>query len=94
MSKVYKLPEIAYSEMDYQGRGTIKEEDFYKTLLCYRLPYTQDQLRDFFKKEQLFSQGKNNEMDFELFKKTFFPHRFSGNDESREEPDTLMDEFN
>lgn len=93
MSKVYKLPEIAYSEMDYEGKGCIREEDFYKALLCYRLPFTREELHEFFNKEQLFSQGKQGQMNFEVFKKSFFPHRFSGNDESREEPDTLVEEL-
>ena len=59
--------------MDFNGKGVVTEEDFFKTLLIYRLPYSRDEISDFFRKEGLFAQRQDGTMDFELFKKTFFP---------------------
>ena len=75
MHKVYKLPEAAFSDMDYNGRGYIEEADFFKTLICYRLPFTNEELAEFFHKEKLFRQRADGTADFEQFTKTFFPHR-------------------
>lgn len=65
----------AFSDMDFNGKGTVYEQDFFKTLLIYRLPFTQDEIAEYFKKEKIFTSRADGSMDFELFKKTFFPSR-------------------
>ena len=61
--------------MDFSGKGTVQEQDFFKTLLIYRLPFSTEEISDFFQKEKLFQQRGDGTLDFELFKKTFFPSR-------------------
>ena len=34
--------------MDFNGRGIIHEEDFFKTLLIYRLPFSKEEISEFF----------------------------------------------
>jgi hypothetical protein len=61
--------------MDFGGKGIVYEEDFFKTLLIYRLPFSSEEISEFFKQEKIFKQRPDGSMDFELFKKTFFPSR-------------------
>lgn len=63
--------------MDFSGKGQVYEQDFFKTLLIYRLPFSHEEIADFFKEERFFSQRGDGSMDFELFKKFFFPSRDS-----------------
>ena len=64
--------------MDFNGKGYIQEEDFFKTLLCYRLPFSKDELHNFFREEKIFKHKADGTITFELFKKTFFPNRDGG----------------
>lgn len=59
--------------MDFNGKGVVYENDFFKTLVIYRLPFSQEELSEFFAKEKIFKQRSDGGMDFELFKKVFFP---------------------
>ena len=61
--------------MDFSGRGFVHESDFFKTLLIYRLPFSTEEISEFFKQERVFQQRADGTLDFELFKKTFFPSR-------------------
>jgi hypothetical protein len=61
--------------MDFSGKGTIQEQDFFKSLLIYRLPVSQEEISEFFRNEKIFKQKADGTLDFELFKKTFFPSR-------------------
>ena len=64
--------------MDFNGRGIVFEEDFFRTLLIYRLPFSQEEIKEWFAKERMFKQrGEDGGMDFEIFKKVFFPYRDS-----------------
>jgi hypothetical protein len=40
--------------MDFNGKGIVYEADFFKTLICYRLPFTKDEIQEYFAKEKLF----------------------------------------
>lgn len=61
--------------MDFNGKGVVYEQDFFKTLLIYRLPFSHEELSEFFEKERIFKQRGDGSMDFEFFKKVFFPSR-------------------
>lgn len=64
--------------MDFNGSGIITEENFLKSLLIYKLPFTVDEMKEFFRKEKFFkTRGESGEvgMDYEFFKKTFFSFR-------------------
>jgi translation elongation factor EF-4 len=65
--------------MDFNGSGYISEEHFLKSRMIYKLPFSQEEIKDFFKKEKYFkpiSDGVAG-MDYEFFKKTFFAFRDS-----------------
>lgn len=68
MKNVFKIPEAAFAGMDFNGKGYIEEEDFFQTLLNYKLPYTKAEIQAFFKYEKLFSRQPNQRIDFEAFK--------------------------
>ena len=61
--------------MDFNGKGVIHEEDFFRTLLIYRLPFSKEDIQAFFANEKVFQQRPEGGLDFELFKKIFFPYR-------------------
>jgi hypothetical protein len=65
--------------MDFNGSGIITEENFLKSLLIYKMPFSQEEIKDFFKQAKYFklmSDGSTG-MDYEFFKKTFFAFRDS-----------------
>ena len=41
----------------------------------FKLPFTKEELSDYFKSERIFNQRSDEGMDFEQFKKAFFPFR-------------------
>ena len=61
--------------MDFSGKGSVQESDFFRTLLIYRLPFSTEEITDFFRSEKIFQQRGDGTLDYELFKKTFFPSR-------------------
>lgn len=68
MKNVFKIPDTAFAEMDFNGKGYIEEENFFHTLLSYKLPYSKDEIKEFFKFEKLFIRAPEGKMDFEAFK--------------------------
>ena len=72
MKSLYKVAKIAFSEMDFNGKGYIEQDDFFN-LLNFKLPYSKEEINEFFAYEKLFSRLKDGHMPFELFKKEFFP---------------------
>ncbi|CAI2381224.1 unnamed protein product [Moneuplotes crassus] len=86
MKKVFKIPEQAFADLDFEGKGYLIEKDFFHTILNYKLPYTQEQIKEFLDYEKLFVRSPKGQMNFEGFKKAFFPKRFAGsNDDAHEE---------
>ena len=71
--------------MDFTGKGYITEEDFLNSLIMTRIPYSKEDVKEFFKQFNLFSSTGNSKGDkknnpvpvngisFDKFKKTFFP---------------------
>ena len=72
---VYRGPDKAYASMDFTGVGHISEESFLGSMVIkQRLDFTTDELRDFFLLANMFKGGGG--MNFDSFKKTFFPHLY------------------
>jgi len=46
MRRIYKTVDTAFSQMDFSGQGKIREEDFFKTLVKYKLPFSQSVRRN------------------------------------------------
>jgi len=42
MKIIYKTVTNAFSDLDYTGKGKVKEEDFFRTLVIYKLPYSRE----------------------------------------------------
>lgn len=61
--------------MDFNGNGVVIENDFFHTLLRYKLPFTREEIHEFFESESYFKRRGNGTMDYETFKKIFFPKR-------------------
>lgn len=73
MKSQYKVPNIAFAEIDFNGNGFVEEEDLIMSLTNFRLPYTKEEVQNYFKVEKLFSRFPDGKMPYELFKKEFFP---------------------
>lgn len=58
--------------MDFTGIGSIQESDFLNSMVVRRANFTQEELKDFFFLTNMFKGG----MNFDSFKKTFFPHLY------------------
>jgi Ca2+-binding EF-hand superfamily protein len=58
--------------MDFTGIGSITEQDFLNSLVCKKINASQEELEDFLFLSNLFRNG----MNFDNFKKTFFPHLY------------------
>lgn len=78
MKNLFKAPENAFGEMDFNGHGYIEERDFFHTLLNYKLPYSKDEVIQLFNHEKWFHRAPEGKLNFELFKKSFFPQSISG----------------
>ena len=72
LKNTYRGPDKAYGSMDYTGRGFISQDDFLSSMVCTRIPYSREDLIEFFKQNNLFS-SENEGITFDMFKKTFFP---------------------
>lgn len=59
--------------MDFTGIGLITEDDFLTSMICTKVDFTPEELKDFFFLSNLFKSGG---MNFDSFKKTFFPHLY------------------
>lgn len=42
MKIIYKTVTNGFSDLDYTGKGKVKEEDFFRTLVIYKLPFTKE----------------------------------------------------
>lgn len=91
MKKVFKIPEQAFAAMDFGGKGYMVEDDFFHTLLNYKIPYKEEEVREYFKYEKMFIRLPEGRMDFEAFKKAFFPKRFEGEDDNIKEEEFKLE---
>ena len=72
LKNVFRNPEYAYSSMDFTGIGQITEETLMNSRVVQKLGFSIEDLKDFFKMSNIFANG----MNFDTFKKTFFPHLY------------------
>lgn len=89
MKSLFKTAEHAFAEMDFNGNGYIEEEDFFHTLLSYKLPYSKDEVKSFFAYEKWFKRVPDGRLNYEQFKKAFFPHMVPGTTDEGENEDEL-----
>jgi hypothetical protein len=63
--------------MDFNGKGVITESDFCNGIIVKRLHFDMADIKDMLYKENLFVQGdRSSKIDYDLFKKAFFPYLF------------------
>ena len=89
MRDLYRGPDKAYASMDFTGVGIITEDIFLQSFIVKKLhQYSEVEMRDFFFITDMFgSSNGNSGMNFDSFKKTFFPHLYliQEGDESEDE---------
>jgi hypothetical protein len=69
---------LAFTAIDFTGKGIIKKEDFLDSLVVQkRIKFTNEELQMFFKAYNIFCNGRNDEgIIFDKFKKIFFPQMY------------------
>jgi hypothetical protein len=78
---LYRGPDRAYAALDFTGVGYVTEQDFLSSMICKRMPFTIEEIKDFFFQSNSFA-GKPASgvpiggMNFDSFKKSFFPHLY------------------
>ena len=81
---LYRGADKAYNALDFSGIGYITERDFLTSLICKRMinntsaeggGYSEEDLKDFFYQTGAFLSSDGG-MNFDSFKKTFFPHLY------------------
>ena len=73
---MYRQAEVAYSALDFSGLGYITMEAFLNCIIVKdRVPFSEEQIRLYFKEYNLFPDGKPG-IDFDNFKKNFFPQHY------------------
>ena len=82
LQNLYRAPDRAYAAMDFTGIGAIHESDFMNSLAIKRSNLPIEELKDFFYLSNMFG---TNGMNFDSFKKTFFPHLYLIQDENEME---------
>lgn len=76
LKSTYHSTEGAYAAFDFSGLGYITEEMFLNhQLVVGRIPFTVDEIKTFFREYNLFSSAKPG-IDFDSFKKFFFPQHY------------------
>ena len=56
---IFRHPERAYATMDFHGRGYITEEDFLCCIVMKRIPFSREEVKDFFKQFNLFTSKQS-----------------------------------
>lgn len=77
---LYRAADKAYSSMDFTGIGYITEEDFLNSMAFSKLGYSKEELKEFVELSGMFKKETKG-MNFDTFKKTFFPHLYLINDD-------------
>jgi len=57
MQKLYKTPETAFAYIDFNGKGYVEEEDFFKASIKFKIPFSEEDIREVFAKERIFSKN-------------------------------------
>jgi hypothetical protein len=45
---LYRGPDKAYAALDFTGVGYVTEQDFLNSLIIKRIPFSEEELKDFF----------------------------------------------
>ena len=93
MKGLFKTAENAFAEMDFNGNGYIRENDFFHTLLNYKLPYSKEEVLALFEHEKWFIRAPEQRLNYELFKKSFFPQNYVGEEHEEEKDEVNFDEI-
>lgn len=83
---IYRGPDKAYAALDFSGVGYVTLQNFVDSIICKRLPFTEEEIRDFFFQTNAFAgnaQVLAGGMNFDSFKKTFFPHLYQIQDDQQ-----------
>jgi len=73
MKVIYKAVVNAFADMDYTGKGKVTEEDFFWTLVIYKLPFSKDEIKEYFIWENVFWGSEKDAINIHEFWKYFFP---------------------
>lgn len=73
MKVIYKSVAIAFADMDYVGKGKVTEEDFFWTLVIFKLPFSKEEIREYFVRENVFRGSESSSINIHEFRKNFFP---------------------
>jgi len=74
--KMYKSAENAYAALDFTGIGYITEEAFLNSIVVKdRTSFTTAEIREYFNENNLFN-AESKGINFDNFKKNFFPHLY------------------
>ena len=84
LKNIYRGPDKAYAALDFGGKGYITEDMFMQSSVMDRIQYSREDVRGFFDFINLFHNCKsgqkeliaNKGINFDTFKKTFFPHLY------------------
>ena len=73
---MYRSAENAFAELDFSGLGYVTEKSFLTSnLVKHRIPYSEAEIKMFFKEYNLFRKNSKG-MLMDEFKKNFFPHLY------------------
>ena len=84
---MFRCAESAYASFDFTGLGYVTEDAFLEhKLIQGRIPFSDSDIRIFFKDQNLFTSGKQG-LEFDSFKKYFFPHLYLVQEEADDADD-------
>lgn len=73
---MYRSAEIAFGALDFNGLGYITEKAFLESIVVReRIPNDISEIKQYFRENNLFN-GSTNGLNFDEFKKNFFPHLY------------------
>ena len=76
--------------MDFTGVGYIIKEDFLNCMACSKIGYSKEDIKDFVELSGMFKINTPG-MNFDTFKKTFFPHLYLINDDLEQSDEDRRD---
>ena len=83
---VYRDPESTYAALDFSGKGKIQMKDILDNLVFKRLKFVKEDVILWMLRDKVFDDI-NSTIDFERFKRHFFPHLLLIKDNEEEEID-------
>ena len=88
---LYRGPDRAYAALDFTGVGYVTQKDFIDSPICKRMPFSEAEIQDYFFQANSFAGNiaggvPIGGMNYDSFKKTFFPHLYQIQDDSSNNP--------